>query len=353
VTAQRDDDLDVEFERVDLPAIREANPIAILDEIAQRRARKYAEKALAPSTLMAYRADWAQFTAWCAVNGYCPLPAKAQVLADYVPEMHEAPSPRRASRKLEGGLRANSIRRRIAAIKYFHKRAGLQSPTDHPIVDDVIAGVMRTKAEEGETIRRVAPIMADTLHTLLDRIGTVSVRDKRDRALLLLCWRSALRRSELAALRRSDLTIRPDAVSVRIRKSKTDQLGAGKEIAVPNGASEARYDLVPALEAWLAVAPESDGESALFPSLHGSKTGAQLSGDAVAKIIQMRCRKAGVAGDFSGHSLRRGWIQSGNASGMTIPDIQLITRQKTPGMVSVYCESEDAFRHARRVKDGL
>src|SRR5664279_2154828 len=132
----------------------------------------------------------------------------------------------------------------------------------------------RVAASAGKNRPCVAPILPDTLHKVVDRIGTVSRRDKRDRALLLLCWRMALRRSELAALRRSDLTIRPDAVSVRIRRSKTDQLATGKEVAVPSAASKACYDLGPALDAWLAVAPGGDGENPLFCSLHGSKTGA-------------------------------------------------------------------------------
>jgi integrase len=95
------------------------------------------------------------------------------------------------------------------------------------------------------------------------------------------------------------------------------------------------------------------GESPLFCSLHGSKTGKALLPAAIATIIQRRCAAAGVLGDFSGHSLRRGWIQSTNEEGISVPDIQQVTRQKTATMVTIYCENNDKRKLARRLRDGL
>jgi integrase len=118
-------------------------------------------------------------------------------------------------------------------------------------------------------------------------------------------------------------------------------------------ASEDSFNPALALNAWLAIAPSGDGESPLFCSLHGSKTGKALLPAAIATIIQRRCAVAGVLGDFSGHSLRRGWIQSANQEGISVPDIQQITRQKTPTMVTIYCENNDKRKLARRLRDGL
>ncbi len=346
-----------------MTALATVDPVAAfpaIGELAQRRARKYAEKALAPSTLRAYRADMDAFEDWCWGKGYCPLPAAPQVLADYVPEMHEVPSPRRLLRGQvdlstndPGGLRANSIRRRLAAIRYWHKRAGYPSPTDHPLVEEIIAGVLRTKVEEcGETVRRVDPIMAEELRAILAPLGR-SPRDVRDRALLLVNFRGALRRSELAALRRSDVTIHADALLVRVRKSKTDKLGAGAVVPIARPASEDSYDPGAALEAWLAIAPAGDGESPLFCSLHGAAIGKPFAPAAIATIIQRRAERAEISGDFSGHSLRRGVIQSLNAEGVTSVDIQMLTRQRTATMVTLYCENNDQRKLARRLRDGL
>jgi integrase len=149
------------------------------------------------------------------------------------------------------------------------------------------------------------------------------------------------------------MTTTADALLVRIRKSKTDKTGVGATVPVKTEATDDAFNPALALDAWLAIAPEGDGESPLFCSLHGSKTGKALLPAAIAAIIQRRCRAAGVLGDFSGHSLRRGWIQSANAAGISVPDIQQITRQKTPTMVTIYCENNDKRKLARRLRDGL
>jgi integrase len=351
VTAQLVDDEIADAVFVDTTP-RPSNLVLIDFDRERESAERYIVGSIAESTKTAYAADWAAWEAWADAHRYEPLPALPFAVATYLPTLHEQPSPARVRRGLDGGMRATSINRRVAAIKYRHKQAGHASPTDHPMVKNVIAGIAREKARLGETVRRVDPVMADTMHAILAPLGR-SPRDVRDRALLLVNFRAALRRSELAALRRSDVTMTGDALLVRVRKSKTDKAGAGISVPIARCASDDAYDPALALEAWLAIAPPGDGESPLFCSLHGSKTGKALLPAAIATIIQRRCAAAGVMGDFSGHSLRRGWIQSANEQGTSTPDIQQITRQKTPTMVAIYCETNDKRRLALRLRDAL
>jgi integrase len=357
MTVLRQEDVDDAAFTEDAPAplalVPARSNLATIDfEREFETAQMYAAKRLAPSTLTAYAADWADWAAWADSHDYETLPALAGAVATYLPTLHEQPSPRRVIRGLAGGMRANSIARRLAAIKHYHKAAGYASPTDDPKVLAVVAGIVREKAALGETVRRVDPIMSEEMRAILAPLGR-SPRDVRDRALLLVNFRGALRRSELAALRRSDVTTTADALLVRIRKSKTDKTGAGATVPVKTEASDDALNPALALDAWLAIAPAGNGESPLFCSLHGSKTGKALLPAAIATIIQRRCAAAGVLGDFSGHSLRRGWIQSANEEGISVPDIQQVTRQKTVTMVAIYCENNDKRKLARRLRDGL
>jgi integrase len=126
-------------------------------------------------------------------------------------------------------LKAASIARRIAAIAYYHEQAGQPSPMAHPTVKNVWKGVRREIgiAQKGKS--------AATIEVLRDAVAPFGARriDVRDRAILLLGFAAAMRRSEIVALDVADLAFASEGVSVLIRRSKTDQEGAGALLGVP------------------------------------------------------------------------------------------------------------------------
>jgi len=133
---------------------------------------------------------------------------------------------------------------------------------------------------------------------------TDGLKGLRDRALLLLCFAGALRRSELVALNVEDIEETESGLRITIRRSKTDQEGAGQTIAIVRGSVACP---VAAVKAWLQAAGITSGR--LFRSVRkGGKTlGGSLSAQAVANIVKAQARAVGLEPtSYAGHSLRSG-----------------------------------------------
>jgi integrase len=122
------------------------------------------------------------------------------------------------------GARASTLGRRVAAIRYAHKASGHEPPTNRETVKAVKRGIRRIGAapeqKDAATAGRIVAMVALIPDTLAG---------KRDRALLLLGFAGAFRRSKLVALTVADLIEAPGGMRVAIRKSKTDQEGAGQD----------------------------------------------------------------------------------------------------------------------------
>jgi site-specific recombinase XerC len=102
-----------------------------------------------------------------------------------------------------------------------------------------------------------APILANQLRTLVQLIPD-DLLGHRDRALLLLGFAMAARRSELIGLDVNDLEFTADGLVVNIKKSKTDQEGQGRKLGVPYGSTPLTCP-VRAVRAWLDAANIKDG----------------------------------------------------------------------------------------------
>jgi integrase len=158
----------------------------------------------------------------------------------------------------------------------------------------------------------------------------------RDRALLLVGFAGAFRRSELVALDRADIHFDTEGLQVTIRGSKTDQERAGEVIGIPYGTA-AETCPVRALRAWLALI--DDGRPAVFRRMSrwGTPTRSRLTAQSVALIVKRRLVALGQdASAFAGHSLRAGLATSAAAGGATERDIMRQTRHRSLEMVRRY-----------------
>jgi integrase len=244
-------------------------------------------------------------------------------------------------------LKAASIGRRIAAIAHYHEQAGLTSPMAHPTVKNVWKGVRREigiaqKGKSALTIEGLRPVV-------VAGFGARRI-DVRDRALLLLGFAAALRRSEIVALDVADVAFVAEGAAVTIRHSKTDQEGAGVLLGVPFG-SNPETCAVRALQAWIALLDDAAPDAPLFVSLNRhSQAGDRLSASAVAEIVKRRCAAVDLAGDFSGHSMRAGFVTTAAGAGVDALEISNQTRHKSLDMVKRYSrpatiwKSNAAFR---------
>lgn len=284
--------------------------------------------ALAPSTLRVYRSSLKDFAAWCEGIEVAPLPSSPELVAGYVTELAER------------GLSVSTIEQRLAAIRYAHEAQDIQTPTASKAVRLTMSGIRRKVGVAPK--KQAAPATAERITAMLSHVQGDGIKAIRDRAVLLLGFASAMRRSELVALQVEDIERKEDGLLLTIRRSKTDQDGAGVTIAIPRGQSEGTCP-VAAVEAWLAAAGIASGNVFRSITRHGAVNGS-LSGRAVADIVKAAASKAGVSGDFSGHSLRSGFVTSAAERGVRAESIADHTRHASVEMVRTYTRKADLFR---------
>ena len=208
-------------------------------------ARDYAAASRAENTTRVYRTGWAQFTAWCDEHRVVALPAGADTVACFVADLAKDAKPA-------------TIDLRLAAISAAHRAAGHDSPTKEEAVRLVRRGVRRTL---GTAQRQVRPLTVPELRTMLEGLGT-DPAGCRGRALLLLGFAGALRRSELIGLDVGDITEGSDGLTVRLRRSKRTRRALGAPLASLTGRSRQPARSVPGVRGSRSQASQKELPSA-------------------------------------------------------------------------------------------
>ena len=199
-------------------------------------------------------------------------------------------------------LKVGSIQRRINAIAEAHKAVGLESPTHHAMVTNTMKGIRRTK---GTAPVQKAPTLTDDIRSMVAATDT-GIIGARDRAMVLLGFAGAFRRSELVGLDVEDCTFGKDGLTVTLRRSKTDQDGVGRKVGIPYGSNPETCP-VRTVQAWMEMAGVTSGP--LFRSInrHGKLRGGRLSGIDVARVVKKLAVRGGLnPAKYAGHSLRAG-----------------------------------------------
>jgi len=184
--------------------------------------------------------------------------------------------------------------------------------------------------------------MLEDLWAILDKTGD-SIRDQRDRALLLIGFAGGLRRSELVGLNLADLEFVREGLIITLRRSKTDQEGRGRRIGIPH--ARGRWCPVREMQAWIEVAEIEEGP--LFRSLRkgGAISTDRLSGEAVSALIKRHVRVIGLEpAKFSGHSLRAGFVTSAARAGIATHLIRAQTGHASDATMSRYIREGSLFR---------
>lgn len=317
----------------------------------------YAAAARAETTRLAYGSDWEHFRRWCDEHGRHPLPAAAETVAAYLSAF-------------AGALATSTLSRRRTVIRIAHAAAGLDSPTEHPGVREVWSGIRRghgtaaaakTALWTADLARLIAtvPTVPTTPPTIAGAAEPGVLLGVRDRALLLLGFAGALRRSELAALDVDDVTDDPHGLVVRVGRSKTDQDGAGAVVGVPFGHQD---ELCPvrAVHAWRAALAATLGvdRDALAGPLfrpvdrHGrlgapralAGPDARLSPAAIRLVVQRRCAAAGLdPRRYGAHSLRSGFATQASANGAAERDVMRHGRWRSVAVARGYVQRGNLF----------
>jgi site-specific recombinase XerD len=301
-----------------------ALPVTLRD--ALQGAADLAANEKAPATRRAYASDFRIFERWCVAHGLCALPASPAAVAAFIAD------------QAASGAKPSTLGRRIASIKYRHKTAGEDSPTDDERVKAVVRGARRTL---GVAPRKLAAAMAEKTigMSTLTRRGVIG---KRDKAILLLGFAMAARRSELVALDVADIEECPEGLRIRIKKSKTDQEGAGATVAVCRGEIACP---VAAVKEWLAAANITEGPIFLQVRKGGHVTDRRLSGEAVRRIVKRCAAALGLdPKNYGAHSLRAGFLTSAAARGASMFKMRDVSRHASIETLSGYVRDSDLFR---------
>ena len=282
-----------------------------------------AEKAA--STRKAYGTDFRLFKTWCDGKGVSSLPASPETVAAFLASESRTAKPA-------------TLGRRVAAIRYAHKLAHLETPTDSEAVKATLRGIRRTFG--GARVRK-APAIAAKMQSMVV-MAPDGLAGLRDRALLLLGFAGAFRRSELVALDVADIEETETGLLVKIRRSKTDQEGEGTTIAIARGdiACPAK-----ALQVWLDAAGIETGPIFRAINKAGTVAEARLTDRSVANIVKVYAKRAGFdASTFSGHSLRSGFLTSAAAKGASIFKMMDVSRHKSVETLRGYVRDAELFK---------
>jgi integrase len=294
-----------------------SNPLSPLS-CTDPKILEFIAAATAPNTRRAYQSDLKHFLTWGG-----SLPATPENVARYLAD-HAAT------------LSTATLARRLAGLRAAHVERGFPDPTKGELIRLTFRGIRR---RYGKPQRRVAPLRIEHLSEIISLLGN-SARDIRDRALLLIGFAGAFRRSELSGIQCNWVTRTKHGISIRLPRCKTDQESRGRTVAIPRVGSP--LCPVAALEAWLEASGIIDGP--LFRRVSKSSRVLQNgpSADAVATIVKQRTTQIGLdPKPYSGHSLRAGFATSAAAAGLPAWRIKRQTGHSSDTVLDCYIRSAE------------
>ncbi len=346
-------------EHLPAPVPPQAPPVPVALTLSPR-ARELHSDRFADATQAAYGSDLA---AWESVG--VTIPADPISIVEALTTWHD------------DGLSPATLTRRAASLSTLHRISGYATPMEVEAVRSHLIAIRKAAAKESGPKRGRGAARAITPAELRLIVGegggepqaapvTVITRRQRvpgdprqdwpviseckrdgaawasalsiarDRALILLGFCAALRRSEIVALDTGDITQNGHAgLMIHIRRSKTDQTGEGADVAVPYGGLGT--ETAEALQAWRDISGITEGP--LFRSIdrHGNISKAAITPEAFNRIVRGRAAAAGINTEgVSAHSLRAGYVTAQAKKNTPEYRIQTVTRHKSAEVLRAY-----------------
>jgi len=304
--------------------------VKIINEEA-RYTKKLIEQQLAYGTKRVYQSDWKIFENWCELRGYQPTDATPEIIAMFV------------SSQFADGKHPSTLNRRLAAIKFAYKCIDKLSPTDNEIVRGALKGIRRD--EKAPPIKAKKAAVVKIIKEMVQLCESNSLRDIRDRAILLLGFAGAFRRSELVAINIEDISFNEKGMEIKIHKSKTDQEKQGN-IKIILSAKDKPFCPITAVQLWIEKAKLKEG--ALF---RGITKGNQILNNRMSvNVVYNLIKECAVKlelqlEDFSPHSLRAGFVTSAYENKAMLTKIMEQAHMKSMQTAQRY------IRHAQRYEN--
>lgn len=295
----------------------------------------------ADNTRRAYLSDLRSFDQFCAARHYCPLPADVATLIEYVTHLADTPPLPRANARSGAPARPPrkfaTLKRHLAAIQKNHQLRGYPSAVAAPELAAVLDGIARLK---GKRQKQAPAFTVDQLKEVIRGLDRTTPGGLRDRALLLLGFAGAFRRSELAALDVDHVRLTAKALVLEMEGSKTNQHGELESKAVFYAPDELFCPVRAVLE-WTALLGRPTGP--LFVRLARGAAGEparlgqhRLTAKGINELVQ---KHFGVS--FTAHSLRAAFVTVAVQRGQSNKAIKNQTKQKTDAMIERYARLND------------
>ena len=240
--------------------------------------------AFAKNTIRAYRSDFAQYQNWCLQNNLDPIPATADIMANYVDYLSQ-------------NNKSATIRRRINSLGTVLKLSKNHDPSKEP---EVILALKRMHRKIGRAQEQATPLTKGLLSQLLNNCDNRNM-GIRNQVLLRLGYETMRRRSELCAFKFEDVGCAPNGKPIiRLNFSKTDQFGTGKVLPISE-------ELLTLIEKWKKIVGD-EGYILRSINKHGhigdSLNPASIS--TILKTLQEGLKSESNQQPLSGHSFRVG-----------------------------------------------
>jgi integrase len=285
------------------------------DELKSRVDRimtDYSDAERAPSTRKTYKRIWGDFSEFCEAMEAQALPADPETVAQYILFLAE-----------DRGLAVATLQKRLAAVRYYHRKESHRSPTRAIVVQEAMEQVRRRKGSEQ---RQADPLLKTDVARILNELtpgrpepeGTGAtaawLRDRRNAAIVAVGFAGAFRRAELRSLTMRDVRIAASRARVRLPQSKTDQAGRGETVVIQAGSTD--HCPVRALSRWINTAGIKEGP--IFRRVRGTaEVGEQpLTGKSMLRAVRGAAETARIEGYVTPHSLRAGYATQALINGV-------------------------------------
>ena len=303
------------------------------------RAARYLQVPRSPATLRAYAADWRQWERWCRFQKIDACPASPGALAEHLAWLADE------------GKSVATIRRRAAGVAFGLRMRKAPAPARDGEVEELLRCIGRVL--DPDPPRRAPPVELEDMRAIADCLAALHQEDRhdmasaRDRALLLVGWVGALRRSELVGLDWEDLAWRPEGLILTLRRTK--QRTAAIEHYIVRSERLARCPLS-ALGTWKNRSHAFSGP--IFRRiLRGGAVGSRRLGSAsVGPILRARADEAGVkTAGLTAHSLRSGGLTAAAMAGARRAELLRHSRHRRGDTLDGYIRPAQAWeRHPAR-----
>jgi len=287
----------------------------------------------ADNTIKAYKSDFNDFGLFCAQNGFKSLPSDPKIVSLYLTQLSTK------------NVKISTIKRRLVSIGVIHKLKGHYLDTKHPLIVENLMGIKRRK---GSIQNGKKPLLINNLKKIINVIDEQKkekIKILRDRTIILIGFSGGFRRNEIVSLDFDDLDFVEEGLKINIKRSKTDQFGAGSTKGLPYF-ENSQYCPVVSIQKWIEISKINSG--ALFRRFtKGSNLSEKrLTDQTVALLIKEYLDLAGIdSTNYSGHSLRSGFASAAAEAGAEERSIMAMTGHKSTEMVRRYIKEANLFKN--------